>query len=455
MSLFLALNNGSSGIQAANAGINATSQNVANVMTPGYHRRSAVQGVSDPLASGGLLLGTGVDVHGITRSSSGLLGMQQVTQAGLATRPFANLQLTEPLEVWFDETSASGARVSYSAFIDSLNAATADPGDMALRMEVMAGAQGFASTLASTSQAIADTQQAARESARQSVDSVNTVFDEIAQLNESILAAGGAESAPDLADRRDLLVRSAGETVGATSRTEPDGSVTVLVGGHAAVSGNEARRMSMQDGPPPAVKLSVDGGTVDVTSSVGGATAGQLDAWHQAEGYQADLDAITVAFADAFNAQHAAGYDSYGNPGGALFTYDPANPASSLAVDPAVVGDPGLLAFASDPGAAAGDGGNLTAMIGIEGQALVGGQTLGDALSSLTSRVGGDVATARNNADRESMVLYDLDALAGSLTGVDLDEEAANLIAFQAAYQAAAKVVQVSDELMGTLLEIT
>ena len=68
--------------------------------------------------------------------------------------------------------------------------------------------------------------------------------------------------------------------------------------------------------------------------------------------------------------------------------------------------------------------------------------------------MGNDIANAASTANREANVLGDLNELSQGLHGVDLDEQAANLLTYQTAYQAAAKVVQVADSLLGNLMEI-
>ena len=64
------------------------------------------------------------------------------------------------------------------------------------------------------------------------------------------------------------------------------------------------------------------------------------------------------------------------------------------------------------------------------------------------------VAAASANATLEAQQIVYEDSLAAvdSLSGVNLDEEAANLLRFQQAYQAAAQMIRVTQELMDTLM---
>ena len=74
--------------------------------------------------------------------------------------------------------------------------------------------------------------------------------------------------------------------------------------------------------------------------------------------------------------------------------------------------------------------------------------------SGIISRVGSELANARNVQGQREAIVADLDALSERLHGVDLDEEATNLIAYQSAYQAAARVISTSNSMMGVLLDL-
>ena len=131
-----------------------------------------------------------------------------------------------------------------------------------------------------------------------------------------------------------------------------------------------------------------------------------------------------------------------------MFDFDPANAAASLSV--AAGFDGGALALASDPAAAAGDGGNIASFLDLETSADFGGQ-----LSAITNAVSLDASAALDRSERDELVLADLDQLDDTLNGVNLDEEAVNLTTYQTAFQASARVLNVANDLIGTLLELT
>jgi flagellar hook-associated protein 1 FlgK len=147
------------------------------------------------------------------------------------------------------------------------------------------------------------------------------------------------------------------------------------------------------------------------------------------------------------------------NPGpganeGDAFIIDPVFQAARLIE--VEIDDPGLIAAAAD-GQAAGNNQNILAMIELRDQALLKGGTTSftDMYSSLVTDVAVRTQRAKSSAETEETLLSSAIERQSSLQGVSLDEEAANLIRFQQAYQAAAQIVAVAGEVFDTLIAAT
>lgn len=149
--------------------------------------------------------------------------------------------------------------------------------------------------------------------------------------------------------------------------------------------------------------------------------------------------------ATALNDAQADGYDLDGNSGTDLFTWDSSDPAGSLAVVDSFTSDD--LAFSGSATAGSGDNTNSLAMLDLASDqestytALVTklGQLSSNASDSLTS------TTALQSTLQDSL---------DSISGVNLDEEAADLVSYQNLYSANSKVLTVADELFDTLLNM-
>jgi flagellar hook-associated protein 1 FlgK len=160
--------------------------------------------------------------------------------------------------------------------------------------------------------------------------------------------------------------------------------------------------------------------------------------------YKAGLDAVASSLADSVNTQHAAGYDRNGVAGGAFFTYDPADPAASLAVANLQLDE---IAASSIPGGGL-DGGNATAV----GGELAGAE--GD-YQRLVNVFGSEVSSVRRLAANQQVLTGQVDGAREQLSGINLDEEMVNMLQAQRAYEAAARVMSTLDSVLDTLINRT
>ena len=456
MSLMTSLLAGRSGLRSANAGINATSNNVSNVSTPGYHRRTVEQATRDPFQNGRLNYGVGSQVMEIGRSNDRIINMRRLQEAGEANASETEFLHLTSIERLFDEDQDSTVRGELEAFFDGLVAATADPADLGLRQQVSHNGERLAIALNRSSSTIEKQALGFAENAESSLVVINSQLAEIADLNAQINGAGGAMGTGDLTDRRDMIIRNLSEKIGVTADLHADGQATVFMGGHALVSKSESRKLSLDPTVSPlSLFVNAGGGTIDVTDDASGELGGYVAAHRKAEDYLGQLNTFAEDFATAMNAQHAAGFDRTGTGGGDLFTFTPADAAGTITFSSAISADSDLLAFAGAATGLAGDVDNLSQLIAQEENNIIAGtSTPRSFLSRLTTQIGNDVADSERLARTKHAVLDDLDELYTSLHGVDMDEEASKLVMYQSAYQASAKVISVTNDLMNNLLNL-
>ncbi len=146
-----------------------------------------------------------------------------------------------------------------------------------------------------------------------------------------------------------------------------------------------------------------------------------------------------------------SGFDLNADPGVDLFTVSAASAgaAQSLCV---AISDPSLVAASSD--GAPGDNGNLRSLLNVETDPLLDGLSPIDAYAQIVFRVGSSITDAGSEADAAQLVIQQLDGQCAAVSGVSLDEEAADLIRFQRAYQAAARVIDVTNQLLDTVINL-
>ena len=162
----------------------------------------------------------------------------------------------------------------------------------------------------------------------------------------------------------------------------------------------------------------------------------------------ANGSAVAQGLANTVNSAQAAGVDATGTTGGALFASNP--PGASLEV---LIEDPQALASAPAGAAAgSGDNSNVLALADALRGAAVNGVSLQDANITLVSTLGSSARRLEAAETAESAVLANNLELKDAGSGVSLDEEAANLLRYQQAYQAAAQIIATANEMFESLL---
>lgn len=112
-----------------------------------------------------------------------------------------------------------------------------------------------------------------------------------------------------------------------------------------------------------------------------------------------------------------------------------------------------IAAGQAEGGTGSGDNRNALALQALQDEALVGGvASLSQAYASMVGDVGNRTNVVQVNRQAQAGLTQQLRALQLSESGVNLDEEAANLIRFQQYYQASAKVIEVGATVLDTLL---
>ena len=272
-----------------------------------------------------------------------------------------------------------------------------------------------------------------------------TVTDEVVNPTRrelNLLAVGFAETVNAIQEGGDDL-----QGVNGTALfTETEGVVKTApsVDDSTANSGNAAVTFTVTD----AKLLTGDSYRVDYTATGVNLRNLTTDAVTTLGASPATVDGVQITY----TAQVATG--GAGANQGDAFIVDPVFQASRFLE--VKIDDPAKIAAASNKGAA-GNNSNMLAMIELRDQSLLKGSTAtyGDVYNNLLSDVAVRTQRAQSSAETETALLGSALDRQSSLQGVNLDEEAANLVRYQQAYQAAAQVVAVANEVFDTLLRAT
>jgi flagellar hook-associated protein 1 FlgK len=463
MSILSTLSVGAEALKAQQLALQTTGHNLANAATPGYSRQRADLVSADPAFEGGVFVGRGVEVGGISRIVDRFIESELLTVHGQVGYSQAESEALESLQEIFPVTG--GVAGALSEFFSAWSDLADNPAGSVERISVVAKARALGGSLAQTRQLLTASQQNLDEEIAGAVERINAVLQQIAGLNEQIaLGEAQGESANDFRDRRQTLLQEIAALSGATTREDDTGQVTVTVGALLLVGG--ARFASFDTDQFDAAGLrqiayvSPDGTAFDATALM---TAGKVGSLLNVRDNAVPdtiqrLDQLAKTLVDEVNAQHALGFDLTGNAGGSFFTPIAAlaGAASNVQVDAALAGDWRLIAAAAAPDTLPGDNRNALALVNLRETAFaaLGDQTLEDNFLSLIGRVGSQGQGARMRFDFQRDLLTRTQARRESVSGVNMDEEMTKLIQFQRAFEAASLLVRTADEMYQTLIEM-
>ena len=326
------INSAMSGLSAAQSALNTVSNNISSYNVAGYTRQTTILGASNSTLTGGGWVGNGVYVSGVQREYDAFITNQlraaQNQSSGLTTR---YQQMSKIDDVLSDTTNSLSANLQ--DFFKSLQTLVSNAEDPAARQTVLGKADGLVNQFKTNDQYLRDQDAQVNTAISTSVDQINNYAKQIANLNDQIsrLTGVGAGASPnELLDQRDQLVSELNKIVGVDVTVQDSGTYNIsIANGYTLVQGSNASQLA-------AVKSSADparttiayvdaaAGNVEIsekqitTGSLGGLLTFRSQDLDQARN---TLNQMALAFADAMNTQHQAGFDANGDPGGKLFDF--------------------------------------------------------------------------------------------------------------------------------------
>jgi flagellar hook-associated protein 1 FlgK len=431
------------------------SNNIANVDTPGFSRRTPILKESAPSVMSFGRVGLGVDIASVSRMRDKFLDFAYRKEASGVGRYDSMEQALSEVEMVLGEPSDVNLGSALTEFWDSWQELANQPESSTARGVVTSTASSLASVLQQSARRLADLRDDLDDEITGSVDEINAIASKIAALNAEVIKTetGGAE-ASDLKDQRDVLLDQLANLATISVSESKDGSASVFIGSESLVERSTVVPLSIvrraDDGVSMADVMVVNG--TRVLSPAGGKLAGLLDSRDNIiPRYMAKLDEIASALVGSVNAAHRLGYDLDGAAGGDFF--DPAGrTASTIRVSSAIREDASLIAASADTSVGNGDTALAISDLRLEGMLGEEDATINDYYSSMIGSLGVESSSAQDQKAIEDLLLGEISSRRESVKGVSLDEEMTNLMATQHAYQAAVKVVSVVDELMTSLL---
>ncbi|MDF0605021.1 flagellar hook-associated protein FlgK [Neisseriaceae bacterium TC5R-5] len=366
---------GVSGLNAAQAGLTVTSNNMANVSTAGYNAQYVTQGDRTPQNYSFGFLGKGVDITNVLRTYDQFLTAQvRNAQANTSYYQTQVDQLNQINNLMAD--NSVGLSPAFQDFFGALQTLSQQPNSQPSRQAALNMAQALAGKFNAVGDQLQQMQTGANGQIKTTVDSINALATQIASLNTEIATLTGANPAsaqPNaLLDKRDQAVLELNKLVTTKAVPQSDGSYIVYIGsGQTLVAGQQVNTLATQPlaTDPTTLELVFNNPNGTVTpipnSLITGGQLGGLLTFRDGPLLQSrqQLGTLAINFTATMNYQSQLGMDANGNPGQPMFndlsayTSNPQNAASNLRV---IMGDPAKLSTASNMVSTGGAGGTAT-----------------------------------------------------------------------------------------------
>jgi len=461
-------------LNAFSQSLETIQNNIANAQTPGYAAQSQTLDAMSFDPSTGRLGGV---TAGAVLSSRNEYDEQSLrNQTVLLGGANQSVNSLTSLQSLFDISGTSGIASSLNNLFAGFSAWAQSPNDASARLNVVTNASDLAGAFQQTASGLSQFTQSTNQQLQQTVSAINQLAVQLQADNQQVQQGGINDPALD-ANIHSTLDQLA-QYVNFTATKQTDGTYTVLAGGQTPlVVGAQQYNLSFQlaqpanppptnaTGPPSAQILASDGS--DVTAQIG---SGQLGALlnlrntilptYIGDAYQAgDINSMAQQFADSVNQQLTAGNISDGPPaqtGVALFTYDAGNPsnvAQTLAVDPSFTPDQLAAIEPGPPEVANGVALGLAQMSNPQNAAQeINGESYAAFYGDMASRIGAALNTATGQQTLRQSAVAQAQNLVQQASGVNLDQEAVNLVEFQRAYDANSHFVTVIDQITSDII---
>src|ERR1700677_946543 len=473
------LNMGTQSMANQQVAINTVGNNISNINTAGYARQRAnmTEDVA-PGQQGELDMGSSVQTIESLRSPL----LDSLVQQSLSGQGFAdnNSSLASTVEDALGEnftsnssSSTSGTAAPGSApiqdaltsFFASLQALAASPSSASARQAVVSDAQTLSTSITAAYQRMTSTSSNVATDASSITTQINSLSSSIAQLNQQITEANaeGNSSANELTDTRTADVEQLSSLVNVTATTQSDGSVTVSLADAPGVTlvdhddsngTGTTQSLSTTYDPTAATPLVVtasSSGALAAGDPSGGSLGADLNIVNNvigsstgSSGILGTLNSVAGQIVSQVNTQNEAGFDLTGAAGGAIFT---GTDASDIGVSSTVANDPSLIAAGNGTGVL--DGSNAQAMANLQSSS-----SIIPAFQTMVANVGQTVSAAQNSQTVQDQITQQLQTQRDSVSGVSIDEEMTNLINFQQAYSASARLVTTISNMYSTLISV-
>jgi len=502
------------GLALNQAAIDIINNNISNMNTPGYSKqRLEISQIVNNSNSTNIIdaaqAGMGAQIDAITRSRDTFLdnSYRKETSDMNYYQEYSNT--ATQIESVFDELGDNGLTDALNNFYNQLSQLASNPNDYVARNSLVQSATVLTTQFNTVYSQLQDkrTSLVGDYNDPSAIDSsllntgfqdVNSQLSQIASLNQQINLAVSRGATPNsLMDQRDTVLDSLSEYMPISVNIEKNNTVTVSLGTTELVRGSERKgyftvEQGANEDNPAIVQIVNENGSILSKNAYSQMTAGKIGAILQVGGSDTDkltikgvidsLNTLASNFAQALNTIQAGGRyitdagtlsDNASNPispSGTGVDPDSVNlfvdsdssgtiTAGNISINSEVATNPYLIAAAglTSSSAETGDGSNALLMVNVRNQRIagLGGPTTQGYLTNMIGQLGTQSKSLSDHYDLKDNILQQVERQRDSVTGVSLDEELTDLVRYQRAYEASAKIMTTINEILKTIMNMS
>lgn len=463
---------GHTGMIAAKTAMRTTGHNIANANTEGYSRQRVEQKSQPAIAIKGITdnVGRGVQVDRIERYNDNYVTKQlRDGQQELSNMEERDLLLLQVEDI-FNEMNGEGMNRLMTKFFNEFRKLANDPDSEAVRQSVREATNAMVQDFKRLRSRVTDVQSQIDNRVEGYVSETNSLIRQLGSLNQKIVEAETAgRSANDLLDSRDRTLQELGKMFDLSVHYDDRGNFNVdLKGIGPILNGVHGLELSTQRSSADPSNGKRDG-SVDilmtgsannkVTHAIRGGKFGALVEVRDSTltNIIDKLDDLAFSLTRAVNQVHTQGYGRTGRAGVEFFKglTQKAGAAENIDLSDSIKASVDNIAAGALPNAT-GDNRIANSIANIQNLRIMneGKVTTDDWFNSIVSDVGVKAGRNREALDQQRGIIDQITKIRDQVAGVSIDEETANLLQYQQAFDASAKVIQVADEMLETVLNL-
>ena len=454
--LFQALEIGKRALLTHQLSMTTIGHNVANVNTPGYTRQKTRVTAAQAIEIGAFNIGNGVTADEVYHIRDLFMTDRfRRENRSLGQWSFQEKALTQ-IETFFAEPHDDSLGDILDRFWESWSALSNDPEMQPARAAVISQSKTLVNVFHSLDRQLRELHDSIDKTLETQLGEINRITGQVADLNHLIVGQElGGQKANDLRDRRDHLIDGLSRLVDVTTREEPNGSVSVYISGLAIVENTDTFELGTKvNSTGKQVRRDIIWKRTDTQIRItGGELKGILVARDEVIPNCMDqLDDLAATIISQVNSLHRAGTDLNGMTG--LNFFNPAYAkAGTIRLETNIENDPSKIAasLSGEPG----DNANALAIHALRYELVMsGGKTnFAGFYNSMISSIGVSSHEAKTYKGNFEVMIQQIENSRQSVQGVSLDEEMAEMIRMEHAFNAAARLITFIDEALGDLIQ--